>query len=52
MENTMEVSLKKLKIELPYDLNSTLGHICGEKHDPKEHMFIKEPQCSSQHCLQ
>ena len=40
-------SLKKLKIELPYDLGNPV-HISGEKHLKG----LMHPQCSLQHCLQ
>ena len=39
VENSVEAPLKKIKIELPYDLsNPILGHIPGENHNSKRYI--------------
>ena len=39
VENSVEAPLKKIKIELPYDLsNPILGHILGENHNSKRYI--------------
>ena len=47
-ENSVEISVKKLEIELPYDPAIPLLGIHTEETDLKE---THAPQCSSQHYL-
>ena len=41
-------SLENLSVELPYNPAIPLGHISGEKHDPKEYIHFKI-NCSTVH---